>query len=163
MFDLNLLIGTCKTHADHIFCYYVITFVYSLTQINLIMKEINIIKVKNLLNQGVFELNSTQERLCYPIVERIYKKMLVGIKFPGIKVDKDHIIDGHHRYIASLLTDLSIERYPSTKTLAAKKSDWNMVDLVAEDWDTKEEILMWIQIDALYNNMEIEELIKLTK
>lgn len=39
------------------------------------------------------ELKPTHEKLCYPILERIYKKMCVGIYFSGIKVYEDIIIE----------------------------------------------------------------------
>jgi len=51
-----------------------------------------------------------QSALSIPIIERIYKKMLNKLKFPPIHVSLDNlIVDGHHRYISSLLSDFDIE------------------------------------------------------
>ncbi len=54
------------------------------------------------------DLKSTHGKLCFPIINRIYQKMLVGIKFPSIKIDDNLIIDGHHRYLASLLANTDL-------------------------------------------------------
>ncbi|MAQ41379.1 MAG: hypothetical protein CMH15_10095 [Mesonia sp.] len=45
-------------------------------------------------------LISTHKKLCLPIINRIYKKMINGIKFDDIKVCDTLIIDGHHRYVS---------------------------------------------------------------
>lgn len=45
-------------------------------------------KLLELINQGELTLLSTHERLCFPIIERIAKKMSIGIVFPSISVDK---------------------------------------------------------------------------
>ncbi len=42
------------------------------------------------------ELSATHKKLCVPIIERIYRKMLVGIAFAPIKVEGRLICDGHH-------------------------------------------------------------------
>ena len=62
-----------------------------------------------------FNLKSTHERLCFPVIKRLYTKMKIGIKFSGIKVDGDLIIDGHHRYLASLLAEICPESTPQIK------------------------------------------------
>ena len=127
------------------------------------LKKISLKIATNLVNQGNIELKSTHERLCYPVIERIYKKMSIGIKFSGIKVDGDVIIDGHHRYIASLLAGITLDVYPSNKTSATKISDWKTVNFAEEDWDTEAKILILNQIDADYNEMTIYELNELLK
>lgn len=89
--------------------------------------------------------------------------MIIGIKFSGIKVDGDVIIDGHHRYLASLLAGITLDIYPSNKTSATKVSDWKTVSFVEEDWDTEAKILILNQIDADFNEMTIAELNELLK
>jgi hypothetical protein len=114
--------------------------------------------VLNFLRDVNTELKPTHEKLCYPILERIYKKMCVGIYFSGIKVYEDIIIDGHHRYLASLLAGVSLERNPSNITSATKTTTWNNIDLVEEDWDTEAKINYLNQIDADNSGMTIEAL-----
>ena len=76
---------------------------------NQITKEI----ILDYLQNNQIELQSTQTKLCLPIINRLCKKMDTGIKFPSVKVVDDLIIDGHHRYLASILVDVKLEReYP---------------------------------------------------
>ena len=70
---------------------------------NQITKEI----ILDYLQNNQIELQSTQTKLCLPIINRLCKKMDTGIKFPSVKVVDDLIIDGHHRYLASILVDSS--------------------------------------------------------
>ncbi|MEP7198006.1 MAG: hypothetical protein ABI851_15920 [Saprospiraceae bacterium] len=84
--------------------------------------------------------------------------MRIGIKFSGIKVEGNIIIDGHHRYLASLLANFGIERYPSNQTSATKVTEWEVVDLVEDDWDTEAKILLMNKIDAKYNAITLENL-----
>jgi hypothetical protein len=42
-------------------------------------------------------LVSTHDRLCFPIIERIAKKMSIGLVFSSISVDGNLIVNGHHR------------------------------------------------------------------
>ena len=111
-----------------------------------------------LVRQGSVELKSTHEWLCYPVIERIFKKMSIGIRFSGIKIGGDIIIDGHHRYLASLLAGIQLDRFPSSKTSATKISDWKTVDFVEDDWDTEAKIKFLNQTDADFNDMTIERL-----
>jgi len=73
------------------------------------------------------------------------------------------IIDGHHRYLASLLAGITLDRHPTNKTLATKISDWKTVSFVKEDWDTEAKIMILNQLDADYNGMTIHELSELLK
>ncbi len=127
------------------------------------METLTIDTILNLLKSGSIELKSTHQKLCYPIIVRIYRKMLIGIEFNGIKVDGDIIIDGHHRYLASLLADVSLEKYPSNRTSATSIFQWIDVEIVSEDWDTKAKVLMLNEFDAKYNNISLEKLIELLK
>ena len=111
-----------------------------------------------LVQDGHAELKSTHQRLCLPVIVRIYKKMSIGIKFSGIKVDGDVIIDGHHRYLASLLAGVTLDKFPSSSTSATKITEWCSVEFVEEDWDTEAKIFLLNRLDAEYNGMTHEEL-----
>jgi hypothetical protein len=125
-------------------CYFVLKLITSLEQIT---KEVLIefLKVNNI------ELKSTHDRLCIPIINRLYKKMAAGLKFTCIKVADDIIIDGHHRYLASLFANVKLDRAPSIKTSAKNVTAWHSVVLVDEDWDTEAKIRMFDELDAKYN------------
>lgn len=109
------------------------------------------------------EYQSTQSRLCVPIIDRIYRKMLVGINFTEIKVDSTYICDGHHRYIASLLAKYVINTIPSKRTSASQVTDWKSVEFDTEDWDTLAKIKFLNEQDAFYNNLSVDKLIELVK
>ena len=110
-----------------------------------------------------FNLKSTHERLCFPVIKRLYTKMKIGIKFSAIKVDGDLIIDGHHRYLASLLAEVCLEKHPSNRTSATKVSEWHIVEFDEDDWDTEAKILFLNQKDAIYNGITLEKLQELLK
>jgi len=109
------------------------------------------------------ELSSTHQKLCIPIINRIYRKMLIGIKFAEIKVSNSCICDGHHRYLASLLAKYPIGMIPYVNTLATTVIDWESVCFEENDWDTPERIQMLNETDASYNSILLEELVELLK
>jgi hypothetical protein len=119
--------------------------------------------VESILKDQKITLKSTQKKLCFPIINRIYKKMKSGIKFSAIKVDENLIIDGHHRYIASIMAEVPLELIPSNKTSATTIIEWSQILLDSEDWDTTAKINMLNAIDAEFNNISFEKLDELTK
>lgn len=119
--------------------------------------------VESILKDQKITLKSTQKKLCFPIINRIYKKMKSGIKFSAIKVDENLIIDGHHRYIASIMAEVPLELIPSNKTSATIIIEWSQILLDSEDWDTTAKINMLNAIDAEFNNISFEKLDELTK
>lgn len=125
----------------------------------MINKEI----IQDLINKNQIELKSTHSRLCIPIINRIYKKMRAGIKFGGIKVEKDLICDGHHRYIASLFANFPLERFPSNITSATIITNWESVVFEEDEWDTPAKIEMLNRQDAEFNEMSIEKVIEILK
>jgi len=90
------------------------------------------------------------------------QKMLKGIKFDDIKVCNDLIIDGHHRYISSLLTNIKLTSVPTQKTSATQPFDWASIEFDKNDWDTESKILYLNEQDAKYNNVDIEVLKQIT-
>lgn len=108
-------------------------------------------------------LITTQNKICLPIINRIYKKMRNGIKFDAIKVCDTLIIDGHHRYISSILTKIELDQTKSYKTSATIEYEWVDVEFVEEEWDTKHKIKRLNELDAEFNNISLEKLIEMTK
>jgi hypothetical protein len=86
-----------------------------------------------------------------------------GVKFDDIKVCDTLIIDGHHRYVSSLLANSKLNEVKSSKTSATIEYDWVEVKFVEEEWDTPEKIKILNELDAEFNNMTIEEIIEMTK
>jgi hypothetical protein len=126
------------------------------------MNEITKAFIHESLNDERLELSSTHKKLSIPIIYRIYKKMRVGIRFDDIKVCDDLIIDGHHRYVSSILAGKSLGRVKSSKTSATRTWEWEDVNFVVEEWDTPEKIYSLDEDDAEFNNISLEKLIEIT-
>jgi hypothetical protein len=119
--------------------------------------------IQKFLSENELALMCTQAKLCIPIIDRIYRKMSIGIRFSGIKVDNGMICDGHHRYLASLMADYPIERIPSASSSTNIVTEWESILFIEEDWDTPAKIRMLNEQDAEYNGIPIEQLIELMK
>lgn len=119
--------------------------------------------IADYLNHNQIELVSTHKRLCLPIINRIYKKMKLEVPFMGIKVVENTIIDGHHRYIASLFAKNELEQIPYQTTSAKTMVEWNDIEFVNEDWDTEAKIRLLNQQDAEYSGIPVDEIVKYLK
>jgi hypothetical protein len=86
-----------------------------------------------------------------------------GVKFDNIKICENIIIDGHHRYISSLIAEIEIGKSISHKTSATYEYDWETVDFIYEEWDTEDKIKHLNELDAAFNNVSIEKIIEMTK
>ncbi len=89
--------------------------------------------------------------------------MISGIKFAGIKVENGIICDGHHRYLASLLANYSIEIIDYVVAKGSVIRDWSFVEFIEEDYDTQAKIDMWNRQDAEYNDLPLDKLVDLLK
>ena len=127
------------------------------------MNEINKELILNAIAASDYTLITPHRKLCLPIINRIYKKMINGIKFDDIKVCETLIIDGHHRYVSSLLANIKLDEAKSSKTNATIEYDWKDVEFVEEEWDTEDKITRLNEIDAEFNNMSLEKIIAITK
>jgi len=92
----------------------------------------------------------------------MHQKMLKGIKFDDIKICDNLIIDGHHRYISSLLADIQLTSVPTQKTSATQTFDWKNIEFDENDWDTESKIQYLNEQDAKYNNIDIDVLRQIT-
>jgi hypothetical protein len=120
-------------------------------------------KLVDLMQSGKIELVSSHKKLFFPVIERLVKKMRIGVQFDPIKIHDKLIIDGHHRYVASLLADSFIERIPSLRSSAKKEEAWELVELIDEDWYTAARIKYLDELDARELGLTYEELINKIK
>ena len=128
------------------------------------MDNLNKQFILDVIGKSENTLLATQKKLCLPIINRIYKKMKFGIKFDDIKVyDNTLIMNGHHRYICSLLANIEIDRAISSKTSATVVHYWKDVEFVEEEWDTESKIKKMNELDAEFNNLTIEKIIEIIK
>ncbi|AWK07271.1 hypothetical protein HYN56_24785 [Flavobacterium crocinum] len=120
------------------------------------MIEITAELIKDFLNDIDIKLVSTHNRLSLPVIKRIYKKMKYGIKFDEIKICDHLVIDGHHRYLSSLLAQIEIGTIKTLKTSATKEYKWDEVEFDENDWDTNHKIQYLNEKDAAYNELDVE-------
>lgn len=119
------------------------------------MQEINLKNVIDLLNSGTLELVATQEELCLPILQRIYKKMKIGIKFDNIRVKDFRIVDGHHRYVCSVLSKTEVGKNSWAISSSATNCNWTAVNINEDDYEDAEMIRMHNIRDAELNDVDI--------
>lgn len=119
--------------------------------------------INNFLNTNSVEFKSTHHTLSLPIINRIYKKMINGIKFDDIKICDDLIIDGHHRYISSLIAEVKIGTTKYPKSSATAIYDWQNIDFTETEWDTEDKIQYLNELDADFNNMTMEKINEIIK
>jgi hypothetical protein len=127
------------------------------------MESITSNHIQKHLSNNKIEFKSTHNRLSLPIINRIYKKMVNGIKFDEIKIYDNLIIDGHHRYISSIMAGIEIGKLNSHKTSATQEYEWAVVDFIDIEWDTDYKIQYLNELDAEYNNISIEKILEFTK
>jgi len=109
-------------------------------------------------------LRSNHAQLSLPVITRISKKMAKGLKFSPIYVDSNGIIvDGHHRYISSIITDFKLERVNDYPNGVVNDLDWDNVQFTEDDWDTPSKIEMLNKLDAERNDMKLEEVKSIIK
>ncbi|MNK71572.1 hypothetical protein D3C87_910250 [compost metagenome] len=120
------------------------------------MIEITVKGIKKFIEHNEIALTSTHHKLSLPVIKRIYKKMVNGIKFDDIKICENLVIDGHHRYISSLLAEIEIGKIKSLKSSATKEYKWNDIEFDENDWDTDSKIQYLNERDAEYNQIDIE-------
>jgi len=77
----------------------------------------------------------------------------------SISVCNEVIIDGHHRYLASLLSEFTLEPTPNAMSSAKIEYEWKNIEVVLEDWDRPEEIDEYNREYAEFNNLSLEELL----
>lgn len=88
---------------------------------------------------------------------------MVGVSFANIHVDESLIINGHHRYICSLLLKKEIEANPWPRPSVIAQYKWNEVDVEIKDWDSIEEIKEYNKNDAQRTGCDVEIFNRLIK
>jgi hypothetical protein len=119
------------------------------------MEDITIEAVKRCLESDDIDFESTHDKLCLPIINRLYKKMKIGLRFSEIKVADRLIIDGHHRYVASRLAKIELDRIPWQSTSATITTSWRDIDFIEEDYESPADVEEWNRRDALTNGIPI--------
>ncbi len=118
--------------------------------------------IRTFIKSNSFSFLPTQPKLCVPIIFRMCQKMKNDIRFDEIKVCDNLIIEGHHRYLSSLIMSFEIGKVSSLYTSATKATTWDLMELVEEDWDTAAKIAYLNELDAKYNDLDLEFITRIT-
>jgi len=120
------------------------------------VKSISFEEFQKFLKAHEFELRASHNKLCFPIVKRLCQKMSLGVEFEAIKVERESIVNGHHRYVASILVNSKLERVPWTAPKSMTHCTWNKIALDANDWESDLEIKAHNERDALRAGLNVE-------
>ncbi len=82
--------------------------------------------------------------------------MVLGIEFDPIKVDDESIVNGHHRYISSILADSKLERVLWTAPQSVTHCAWNQIEIDASEWESETQIKAHNEKDALKAGLNVE-------
>ncbi|ASS48845.1 MAG: hypothetical protein A3D31_06110 [Candidatus Fluviicola riflensis] len=104
------------------------------------MHEITYDQVKLFIKTYPLKFNPGQNKISYPIIVRIHKRLQEGHSFSNIKVQNNIINDGHHRFISLSLLDLEISHDMAGENIAKQLPiEWKDVELDSEDYDTEKQ------------------------
>ncbi|MDB5156102.1 MAG: hypothetical protein JWR50_809 [Mucilaginibacter sp.] len=120
------------------------------------MQEITPEFIKAFIRSSDIPFVATQSKMCIPIIFRMCQKMSHGIRFDEIKVCGNLVIEGHHRYLSALITNFELGQVPTNSTSSTTPIAWDLMEFDEEDWDTPAKIAYLNELDAKYNNLEIE-------
>lgn len=119
------------------------------------MDNITLDIVCELLKSDKWVLGATQSKICLPILKRIYKKMQLGINFENIKVANSQIVNGHHRYICSVLSEKPIGMDDWVISPSSIVYQWKNVLIIEQDYENNEQIMAHNKRDAELNGVDI--------
>ena len=119
--------------------------------------------IKKKLNEFECLLLPTHDKLSLPLINRIYRKMMHGIEFNDIKVTDTLLLDGHHRYVASLMASIELGTTKSATTSATVQYNWESIQFVDEEWESKKVIKKFNKKGAKANNVSVDFLRQLTE
>lgn len=100
--------------------------------------ELQIGTVENFIKNTSHSLQTNHKRVCFIIIQRIYRRVMQGYRFGGIKFNGNLIIDGHHRYIAYKLADIEFESLKGGKchSYSSEMKEINELEIdIEQDWD----------------------------
>lgn len=115
-------------------------------------------QVQEFLLQIPNTLKPTQKKICLPILQRISHKMRLGVQFDPIYVNANLLINGHHRYICSLLVKLSLEQISWAQPSQIVVYNWADVLIDENDWESQEIIERHNTKDSIRSGLNISSL-----
>lgn len=96
---------------------------------------------ESFLQSHTFPLSPNQNKLSYPKLLRIFKRMVNNKPFTAIKVGEEKIIDGHHRYVCAEFLSKDLETTEGGVNISHEVDlSWKEILIEDEDWDHEEDL-----------------------
>lgn len=103
-----------------------------------ILQELTKEELDTFLKKTKHIYNTAHTKLCFAIIKRIHRRLLMGHRFGTITVCKTKclVVDGNHRFIAYSLAGIEVEVRDGTSNHSDVAKTFNeiIIDKV-EDWD----------------------------
>lgn len=100
--------------------------------------ELSIEEVKEMLKNHKSSLKASQDKVSFPILQRITKRLSKNYNLGEVQVDKGLIVNGHHRYVSHILLQRDPPIVPWTKS-SGQTYNWEEVLVVEDDHDNDEQ------------------------
>ena len=103
------------------------------------MNEITIEYVKEFLSANALEFDPGQDKISFPILQRIHRRLQMEHVFDPIKVtDKGIISDGHHRFVCLSILGSEVITNKAAANHNQLLYDWPDVVIETDDYDSEE-------------------------
>lgn len=98
---------------------------------------LHIEKLEEYIKNEKHEYITTHKKLCFVIIQRIHRRLLLGHRFGAIKICSDElVIDGNHRYIAYEIAGVELEIIKGSRSFSDVLTSFNKIEIdTEEDWD----------------------------
>lgn len=107
------------------------------------MNDITYEEVKNFLIETEFDCAPSQKVISFPIIQRIHRRLQQGNSFSPIKLKKNVIVDGHHRYISHKLLAVESETTVGGSISESIEYVWSEMNLTSVDYDSESDRKMF--------------------
>lgn len=102
--------------------------------------------VTSFLSDNSLQFEPSQQKVSFPVLERIHRRLFNGKVFSPIKVTEGKIIDGHHRFICLSLLGMEVVTVIASENATHKSQfSWTEMTIDAIDYDKPEEIEAYAQ------------------
>jgi len=98
---------------------------------------LDIEKLNHFVKNTNHDYLTTHKKLCFAIIQRIYRRVLLGYRFGAIRVSNDElVVDGNHRYIAYKMAGIDFEIVKANRSFSDEPINFNEIIIdTNEDWD----------------------------
>lgn len=83
--------------------------------------------------------------------------MKIGVQFENINIDKELLINGHHRYVCALLLKKSINTNLWSSPSKITIFNWPTIEVDEMDWESKDLIDRHNQMDSAKSGLNIKD------